>query len=172
MTTTIEDTTAVIEAAIEWEIGGKTQAASSPPAPVILDEWRDGAPGLESIYRQFFSLSQPDPDDEDFVPPTEYAMVQLLDVVESTAYSMMASRCPMPEGSVMTDYTGGIRIEWWHGRDYCVTLAIGHNAESKSYVFVKLDKGDPGSVNERVLPVRLASQLKRLSEMQHGLSGE
>lgn len=161
MTITIEDTTA----ANEWGIDEETQVASPPPAPVTPDEWGDGALGLKSIYKQLSGLSQPDPDDEDFVPPTEFAMVRLLEVVQSTAYGMMASQCPMPEGSVMADYTGGIRIEWWHDREYCVTLVIGNNEESKSYVFVKLDEGDPGRVNERVLPVRLASQLKTLSEM-------
>lgn len=168
MTTKIEDTAA----AIEWELNEETQAASPSTVPVIPDEWSDGAPGLKSISRQLSGLSQRDPDDEDFVAPTQYAIVKLIDVVQSTAYTMMASRWRMPEGSVMTDYSGGIRIEWWHEREYCVTLSIGNDAKSKSYVFVKLHKGDPGSVNERVLPVRLASQLRTLSEIQQGLSGE
>ena len=161
MTITIEDTTA----ANAWCRNEETQVASPPPAPVTPDEWGDGALGGGGREKKGGGGGEGEEEDAEFVLPTAFAMVRLLEVVQSTAYGMMASQCPMPEGSVMADYTGGIRIEWWHDREYCVTLVIGNNEESKSYVFVKLDEGDPGRVNERVLPVRLASQLKTLSEM-------
>jgi len=150
----------------DWVAFERTQSLHEAPAPVVCDERADGALGLKVIYDQLKNLSIPDSDNDEFVPPTQHAIDRFLDIIVSTAYQLMSQRIAVPRGQVIVDYKGGLRIEWWSGRDFCVTLVVGHDENAKSYVFVKLDKQHAGKVNERILPVRLASQLKRLSGIQ------
>jgi hypothetical protein len=75
-----------------------------------------------------------------------------------------------PKGFVSTDEYGGLRIEWWHERTHCITLAVGHDEKSPSYVFIKRGEGDKGVVQRQVFPAWLASRLGELN-VQRSIQG-
>jgi hypothetical protein len=153
---------------------GKTQVTS--PTPIISDEWEQGGLGQASIIRQVFDLyiRDDDEDEKEFVAPTEHATSAIFTLLESLGYKMdhEDEHCQMPDGHVITDYEGGIRIEWWAGRKYCVTLVMGHDEAARDYVFVKLEEGCRGKIDDRTLPalsVRLATHLKQLSKWRDSI---
>lgn len=135
--------------------------------PVLSDEWNTGARNLKDIFNQIRLLWQQDVDEseddnDEFVPPTAYALERMVHVLEQMGYEIMKRKNEMPKGNMTSDFKGGIRIEWWRDEN-CVILSIGAREDSKSYAFIKLDEG-PGKLNNRVLPVRLANQLITLGQ--------
>jgi hypothetical protein len=157
MTSVIQDDTSAV--ARDWNAEDETRT------PIIPDEFSRGAVGLRNIYGELNAFLHES--DDECAPPTTRAFNEALDILERTAYAAMSKfNCELPSGYVMTDESGGVRIEWWNNRTHCVHLVVHHDDPAKDYVFVKLG-ADEGAVNRRVLPGRLASQLKRISELRH-----
>ena len=90
---------------------------------------------FEETYRQIVQLMGGDEADEyGILKPTQFAFERVTEVL-SRAYSTINQRGhEFPRGSVTTDETGGIRIEWF-GDDRAVRLAIPANKVGHEYIY-------------------------------------
>ena len=143
----------------EWNPLVDTQAEAF--SPVVYDEFATGAAGLRQTYRNLASLWVRNPDEDEWVEPSQHALERAYSILERASYGMS----DFPTGSASTDDSGGIRIAWWKGRTHCVTLVAGHNQQSPSYIFVKHGAADRGSMSP-AFPGVLASCLSRLAKAQ------
>jgi len=100
-------------------------------------------------------------DDDDETPPTVEVISAVLELIESAANEMGEK---FRRGHVTTLGDGGLQIEWWYERSYCVIL-LG-DAKGSLSIFCKLPEMGRGSMVEPVRPSTLVRKLRRLQSVQ------
>lgn len=123
-----------------------------------------GSSGLEQIRREL-ALLRSEPEENEFVRPTEYALQRIEEILEQTASAI----AEFPVGYVTTDEKGGIRIEWWHERTDCVHLVVGPTESAEQYLFYKFGD-DEGRLLRLISPPRLAGHLIHIQQLRARLS--
>lgn len=141
-----------------------TTASTEGLPTVVPDEFCLGGDTIRSLYRQIAAVAAGSDCDDSDLKPSVRALEVGFEVVEKTAYALMQDQRDVPRGCVTTDGLGGLRIEWWSGDDRVVVLAIGADENRASYVFSSYGRNDEGRTERRVLPLRLAERLKKLTE--------
>lgn len=118
--------------------------STNPRSPIVPNEFCADQGELKGLYKSINDLFLNRDDDE--TPVTNYAFVQVCELLEQSSYWMMQhmGTLKFPKGFVTSDEFGGIRIEFWNGKSNCVTVVIGSTEKRRSYLFVKRSPDDAG----------------------------
>jgi hypothetical protein len=143
MEANIDETSALYEA------DESSAAFSTRDFNQAADEWDLG---VAKTIRSLTSLLYPE---DDSPQPDDEAFRRICDIAEDAVREINAhyagaagkDECWMfPAGHASVDEKGGVLLEWWQGRAYCVLLGVGPGASAPVYIFCKQGPEDAGSM--------------------------
>lgn len=83
------------------------------------------------VFSRLAQLLIPDPDDEESLVPSQYALDQTFDLLQGTATLLDEG---LPRADVSVDDSGGIRVQWL-GASKEVRLVMGSSNERRHYIY-------------------------------------
>jgi hypothetical protein len=155
----LECTTAVMlllhaGSASQGEVGKQLYQRAAESQESYISQKQDGATitsgRLRDVLKDEYDL------EDDYTPPTEYAIGKALSIISGTNFKMKRN---FPLGSVSADGMGGIRIQWqWPNQE--VRLVIPARPGGREYIYH--EQGDTYATEKEVTPKNLANWLNQL----------